>query len=126
MSVKAKRPVYLDLLRIRLPITAKASILHRISGVLLFLSIPFFIYLLDLSLSGPQGYASAKAMLGSGLVTFILFFVLWAFLYHLLAGIRFLLIDAHVGVEIEKARQSAKVVMIAAVVATVILGLIIL
>ncbi len=126
MIVKRKRPKNLDLLKIRMPITAKVSILHRITGVLLFLSIPLLIYLLQLSLSDAQGYADAVAIVNGGVVKLFLFFLLWALLHHLLAGIRFLLIDIDVGVDINVARKSAKQTMIAAVVAAVIFGAIIL
>jgi len=126
MIVKSKRPKNLDLLKIRMPITAKVSILHRLTGVLLFLSIPFLIYLLQLSLSSPQGYDDAVALVDSAFIKLILFFLLWTLLHHLLAGIRFLLIDIDVGVEIEAARKSAKHTIITAVVAAIILGAIIL
>ncbi len=124
--MKRKRPKNLDLLTIRMPITAKVSILHRITGVLLFLSIPLLIYLLQLSLSDAQGYADAVAIVNGGVVKLFLFFLLWALLHHLLAGLRFLLIDIDVGVDINVARKSAKQTMIAAVVAAIIFGAIIL
>jgi succinate dehydrogenase / fumarate reductase cytochrome b subunit len=126
MHVKQVRPKFLDLSKIRLPITAKVSLLHRLSGILLFLSIPFFIYLLQLSLSSEQGYQQAAAIVDGILVKLFLFVLLWALMHHLLAGIRFLLIDADIGVNIEAARTSAKQVIIAGVVSAVILGLIIL
>ena len=126
MNVKQNRPKNLDLTKIRLPITAKVSILHRVSGVLLFLSIPFFIYLLQLSLANEQGYQRAVEIVDSVFVKLILFVFLWAFMHHLIAGIRFLLIDIDVGVKIEQARTSAKNVIIAGVVSAVIVGVIVL
>ena len=124
--MKHNRPKNLDLTKIKLPITAQVSILHRISGVLLFLSIPFFIYLLQLSLSGEQGYVEAVELVNGFFINLILFVLLWALMHHLLAGIRFLLIDIDVGVKIEAARKSAKHVVVSGAVAAVMLGLIIL
>ena len=124
--MKQNRPKNLDLTKIKLPITAQVSILHRISGVLLFLSIPFFIYLLQLSLSNEQGYAEAVALVDNLFVKLILFVLLWALMHHLLAGIRFLLIDVDIGVKIDAARKSAKHAIISGIVSAVILGLIIL
>lgn len=117
------RPVFLNLLQFRFPIGAVMSIGHRVSGVLMALVIPFAIYLLDLSLQGPDGFANAASILGSGMVRFLLFFVLWALMHHLLAGIRHLLIDFDVGVDKESAKKSATLVMIAAPVSAVVLGL---
>ena len=124
--MKQNRPKNLDLTKIKLPITAQVSILHRISGVLLFLSIPFFIYLLQLSLSNEQGYAEAVALVDNLFVKLVLFVLLWALMHHLLAGIRFLLIDVDIGVKIDAARKSAKHAIISGIVSAVILGLIIL
>ena len=126
INVKQNRPKNLDLTKIKLPITAQVSILHRISGVLLFLSIPFFIYLLQLSLSNEQGYAEAVALVDNLFVKLVLFVLLWALMHHLLAGIRFLLIDVDIGVKIDAARKSAKHAIISGIVSAVILGLIIL
>ena len=107
MKKTRNRPVYLNLFQIRMPVTAVLSFAHRVSGVLLFLMIPVLIYLLDLSLQGPQGYAHANSIInGWGFkITGVL--VVWAFAHHLLAGVRFLLIDLAIGVEKEIARKSA-------------------
>jgi succinate dehydrogenase / fumarate reductase cytochrome b subunit len=101
------RPVYLNLLRIRMPAGAVASILHRVSGVLLVLTIPFGIYLLQLSLSGEAGFAAARALLDTALVKAVSVVLLWAVLHHLLVGIRHLLIDLELGVRLPTARRSA-------------------
>ncbi|MCG8488292.1 MAG: succinate dehydrogenase, cytochrome b556 subunit [Chromatiales bacterium] len=99
------------------------SIIHRATGVLMVLSIPLLIYLFDLSLSGADGFATAKAILGMGLVKLILFLMLWALMHHLLAGIRYLLIDIDIGVEKPLFRQTAMAVTVAApVVALILLG----
>ncbi len=123
MASQPQRPVYLDLRRIRLPVTALTSILHRISGLLLFLTIPFVLYLLDLSLSSARGYEHALTILDNGLVKLYLFVVIWGALHHVVAGIRFMLIDADVGVELEMARKTAKGVTVSVAVVAVLTGI---
>lgn len=118
------RPVYLDLKQFRFPIAAIMSVGHRASGVLMILAIPFLAYILDLSLAGPDGFAAVKTILDSLFIKLVLFVVLWAMLHHLLAGIRFLLIDFDMGVEKEIATKSAQAVMVAAPVLAVLIGLI--
>ncbi|MCG7871724.1 MAG: succinate dehydrogenase, cytochrome b556 subunit [Candidatus Thiodiazotropha lotti] len=99
------------------------SIIHRATGVVMVLCIPLLIYLFDLSLSGADGFAAVKAILGMGLVKLILFLMLWALMHHLLAGIRYLLIDIDIGVEKPLFRQTALAVTVAApVVALILLG----
>jgi len=121
MKTKNKRPKHLNLLKIRLPITGIASINHRISGVILFLSIPFSLYFLQLSLTSPEGYNQTIEWIQSPWVKLALIPLLWAFAHHLLAGFRFLLIDQNIGVSLAAARKTAWFVVIAAVVVTVII-----
>jgi succinate dehydrogenase / fumarate reductase cytochrome b subunit len=114
MSSVTKRPVHLNVLQIKLPIAGIMSILHRVTGALMALAIPFMIYLLDLALEGEQGFAAAGALLDGVLMKLVIFALVWAVLHHLLAGIRYLLIDVHVGVEKPVYRQTAWVAVIAA------------
>lgn len=107
-----KRPLFLDLARIRQPIPAIISITHRMTGIVLFLSIPFVIYLLGLSLSSQLGYNHVQGLLGRGLVKVLVIIILWALAHHVFAGLRFLLIDFGVGVELKEARRTAWVVTI--------------
>lgn len=115
------RPVYLNLLQIRLPIAGIMSIIHRITGVLMFLATPFIIYVLDLSLSTPQGFVRAAELLHSGLGLLVIFGMLWGLLHHLLAGIRYLLLDIHIGIDKPYYRYSAWAVMIASPLLALIL-----
>lgn len=119
-----KRPVFLDLrvLSQALPIPGIVSILHRISGVVLFLLLPVLLALLAGSLSSGETFAQYKAWADNWFFKLILWAVLWAFTHHLFAGIRFLLLDAHIGVELKTARKSAKIVLIAGIVVALILG----
>jgi succinate dehydrogenase / fumarate reductase cytochrome b subunit len=116
------RPVFLNLLQFRFPIAAIMSVGHRASGVLMVLCTPVLIYLLELSLQGPQGFARAQGILQGGVVRLLLLLVLWALLHHLLAGIRYLFIDFDIGAGKESGRRSAIAVMAAAPLLTVLLG----
>jgi succinate dehydrogenase / fumarate reductase cytochrome b subunit len=114
------RPVFLDLWRIRLPVPGVVSILHRISGVLMVLSIPLLAALLAQALSGPEGFAATAAFFGNPLVKLGLLVMGWALLHHLLAGIRYLVIDVGWGVDRPTARTTAWTVLVAAVAVTLI------
>lgn len=120
MDSQRSAPVYLNLFRIRLPVGAVTSIAHRISGVLLFLAIPFLIYLFDLSLRSAQGYADALAWLQHGAVRAASVIVVWSVLHHLFTGIRFLLIDVELGVERDTARLTAWLVSLLALAGTLL------
>jgi len=117
-----KRPKYLNLMEIRLPIAGFASILHRVSGIGLFLMLPLLIWLLDLSLRSADSYQALLAFIGHPLVKLVLIGLLWAFLHHFCMGIRILLIDVHVGVDKAQASASAKAVLAVSLVLTLILG----
>ena len=121
MPVKS-RPVFLEIPNIRLPIPGIVSILHRISGVILFVMLPVLLYLLSGTLSRESAFETYRAIVSNPLVKLILIGVLWAYLHHLLAGIRFLFLDAHKGLELNTARNTAKLVFTAALVLTVVLG----
>lgn len=120
MNVNQGRPVFLNLLRIRQPVTAVVSILHRISGFFLVLLLPVCIYLLQLSLKSPEGFSQVIAILGHQLVRIVGIFVCWLFAHHFLAGIRFLLLDFDMGITRESARKTAWVVHIGAALIAVI------
>lgn len=114
------RPVYLNLLKIRQPVTAIVSIGHRISGVLLFLSIPLMIWMLDRSLQGEEGFQAVAALLDQPLLKILLLLMAWAGTHHFFAGIRFLLIDVDWGVDLATARRTAAIVNILGVAAVLI------
>jgi succinate dehydrogenase / fumarate reductase cytochrome b subunit len=114
MHTTENRPRFLNLLQIRMPIGAVASIAHRISGVLLFLILPATVFLLELSVRSPEGFDQARAILQAPLVRLFGLVLAWALLHHLLAGIRFLLLDLEIGIEREQARLSAWLVNLGA------------
>ena len=122
MKTKDNRPKFLNLLKIRLPITGVASINHRLSGLLLFLSIPASLYLFQLSLSSEKGYADMLAWFSSPVIKLALILLTWSFIHHLFAGFRFLLIDQNLGVSLSTARRSAWFVVFSAVIVTLIIS----
>jgi succinate dehydrogenase / fumarate reductase cytochrome b subunit len=113
----AKRPKYLNLIRIRLPIPGIVSFAHRVSGVLMFLAVPFLIYLLYVSASGESGFIHTQQLLHSPFIKLLLLILAWSIYHHLFAGIRYLLIDMDIGVEKSAARASAKIVFVAGLLA---------
>jgi succinate dehydrogenase / fumarate reductase cytochrome b subunit len=120
--VERTRPKHLDLTKIRLPLPALVSILHRISGFGLFLFLPFLLYLLHASLASPESYVRYRATIDHWFVKLVLIGLLWAFLHHLFAGIRFLALDVHLGVELRPARSTSWAVLAVSLLLTVVLG----
>ena len=120
MTIK-KRPKNLDLTTIRMPVAAKVSILHRVSGAGLFLCFPVLLWLFGASLGSPESVATFKSVAGLLPVKVILAGLLWAFVHHFCASIRFLLLDVHVGIEKEAASKSAAAVFAVSIPLTLIL-----
>ncbi|MFB1028555.1 MAG: succinate dehydrogenase, cytochrome b556 subunit [Thauera sp.] len=114
-------PVFLKLAQIRFPIGAIASIAHRVSGVLLFIALPVVAVLLDTSLRDEAGFASVRDLISSPLAVVAAGVLVWALVHHVLAGIRHLLMDVGIGGELERARTSARLVLIAAPALAVLL-----
>lgn len=117
-----QRPKFLNLLQIRLPVTAVASILHRVSGAILFLVLPVIIYGLGLSLQGVEGFKQVQQVITLPVCQFLISLVVTLLFYHLLAGMRFLLLDLDVGYNLPIARWSARLVIILSMVLFVLLN----
>ncbi|GAB2666263.1 succinate dehydrogenase cytochrome b556 subunit [Vibrio panuliri] len=109
MKERKSRPVNLDLQTIRFPITAIASILHRVSGVITFVAVGILLWLLSLSLSSPVGYMKAVDIVDGWFFTFILWGILTALAYHIVGGVRHLLMDLGYFEELDTGAMSAKV-----------------
>ena len=123
MSELAKRrPKYLNLFEIKLPLPGWVSILHRVSGAGLFLMLPALIWLLDKSLGTPESFQTFRAVVGNPLVKLVLLGLMWAYLHHFCMGIRILLLDMHIGIEKAQARASAIAVLVVSLALTAILG----
>jgi len=111
-----QRPKFLNILKIKLPITAIASILHRLSGFVLFLLLPLVIYGLGLSLKNSDSFDFVSNFLDKPIFQWLWLIILVAIFYHLISGIRFLLIDVGVGLHLKSARFSALFTIIASIV----------
>ncbi len=116
MDTVKKRPVYLNLFKIHLPVGGVVSIAHRVTGVGLAVLFPFGIYLLQLSLRDPSGFDRATSILSSvsGRITVLL--VTWIFAQHFFSGVRHLFMDIDVGVEKAAARRSAWLTWVGSVI----------
>lgn len=118
-----KRPVNLDLGTMKFPAMAIASILHRISGLVLFLLLPFMLYFLSMSLNSAETFAELHTMLASPFHKLLLWAFSAALVYHLLAGIRHLLMDLGFGEDVNAGRHSAIFVIVLTVILTIFLGI---
>jgi succinate dehydrogenase / fumarate reductase cytochrome b subunit len=116
------RPKHLDLMQIRLPLPAFVSILHRVSGAVLFLMLPVLLCLLSSSLESPATFNNFKAWVSHPLVKMMLIGVLWAYLHHFCAGIRHLAMDMHKGLELQTARATSYAVLGVSLLLTLVIG----
>jgi succinate dehydrogenase / fumarate reductase cytochrome b subunit len=121
--VKDNRPVNLDINTIQLPVTAYASILHRVSGVAIFVGVAILLCLLDASLESAESFAEVKALLAD---SFLLKLVVWAvlcgFIYHSCAGVKHLIMDLGIGETLEGGKKGATIVLIGSVVLMLLAG----
>ena len=120
--MKSQRPVNLDLRTIKLPITGVTSFLHRVSGIILFLGIAIMLYALSKSLGSEEGFAEVKACLTSPLAKIVVWGLLSSLLYHLVAGIRHLIMDAGVGETLEGGKLGSKIIIAVSLVLIVLAG----
>lgn len=119
----SKRPVYLNLFKIRLPIGGVVSILHRVTGVFLVLLLPPAIYLLQRSLQDAATFEQTVRILGSLPGRALLLIVTWMFVEHLYSGIRHLLLDIDIGIERTTARRTAWLTLFVSIVTVLLIGL---
>jgi len=120
--IASQRPKYLDLFRIRLPLPGLVSILHRLSGAALFAFAWALLYLLQESLRSPESHAHFTALAGHCLVKLFLIAMLWAFLHHFFAGLRYLLLDIRIADDLGPARATSAAVLALSLALTAILG----
>ena len=123
-----KRPEFrninvLQLANYRLPLAGVISILHRVSGALLFLLLPFVLYLLEQSLVSENTFAYLRGIASNWFIKLMILALSWAYLHHFFAGIRHLGMDTHLGLEKQSARQSSIVVLVASLVLTAAVAL---
>ncbi|WP_108646188.1 succinate dehydrogenase, cytochrome b556 subunit [Polynucleobacter rarus] len=106
----------------KLPWSGKVSILHRVSGALLFLSLPFILYLFDKSITSEISFITFSEMVANPLIKLFILALIWGFLHHFCAGIRFLMLDTHRGIEKHQIQKSAITVLVISLALTLVLG----
>jgi succinate dehydrogenase / fumarate reductase cytochrome b subunit len=116
------RPKHLALHLIKLPLPGVVSILHRASGLLLFLLLPLLLLMLQYSLSSIETYTQLAGVFSHFFAKLFLLGVLWGFLHHFCAGLRYLAIDLHWVGNLAQARASSKIVIVASLLLTAVLG----
>lgn len=122
INVYKSRPKNLNLFTIKFPIPAIISILHRISGFALFLLIPFVLWALSYSLTQP-GFESIQEWLSAFYVKLIIWLLLIPFCYHLVAGLRHLLMDVHVGTSLQGGRLSGMITFLLSLLLVILAGI---
>ncbi|AOI95683.1 succinate dehydrogenase, cytochrome b556 subunit [Burkholderia sp. AW33-5] len=129
-AVRKPRPEYRNIgfgditMKYRMPLAAILSILHRVSGALLFLFLPFLLFLFDQSLTSELSFEVFKAFLSNIVVKLIVLALSWAFLHHFCAGIRHLLMDVnHDAVSKEGGKRTAVVVFVVSIALTIAMAL---
>jgi len=116
------RPKHLNLFQIRLPVPGLISIMHRVSGAVLFLFIPLLLVLFEWSLESPETFSRFKALFSHWAFKLVAIGLIWAYLHHLFAGIRHLALDLHYGIGLPAARASSWVVLAGAIVLSAVIG----
>ena len=116
------RPVNLDLSTIKFPITALVSITHRVSGVFIFAGVAVLLWMLDSSLTSEEGFAAVQDALANPLCKLVIWAILAGLAYHLVAGVRHLIMDCGVGESLEGGRLGAKLVVVISVVLMILAG----
>src|SRR5688572_33475840 len=117
-----ERPKYLNLFQIRQPVPAIVSILHRVSGALLFLFLWLFLVGLQRSLGSPESFSELKAFMDQPLMKLVVLGLVWAYLHHTFAGMRHLALDLQLGIQLPGARASAFAVLAASFGLTAVIG----
>ena len=120
--INNQRPKHLALHLIELPLSGFVSILHRITGLLLFLALPFLLLMLQYSLHSIESYTQLQSLLSHPISKLILLGILWAALHHFCAGLRYLAIDLQLVCNLEQARFSSRLVMATSLLLIFLLG----
>jgi succinate dehydrogenase / fumarate reductase cytochrome b subunit len=122
LTVKKRRPLWYNLSPLNLPVPGLVSIFHRVSGALLFLGLVWFLFLLDLSLSSEAGFERFRAYVAHPMTKLALLVLLWSFLHHFCAGIRYLFLDIDRGVDLATTRRTSYAVLVVSLALTAAAG----
>ena len=109
--MEEKRPINLDITTIKFPLAAIASILHRITGVILFVGTSVLLYLLQLSLTSEAGFTSALELSNKISVKLVIWTLIVCIAYHLIAGLKHLFLDLGFGETKVAAEYGAKILL---------------
>ncbi len=124
---KAQRPEFRninvsDLRNYRLPLAGKLSILHRVSGLAMFLALPFVMALVTSMFTTEAKFDAAMSILSHPLVKLIALGLVWAIMHHAVAGVRYLILDAHIKVSKEGGHQTAIIVFVVSLILTALIA----
>lgn len=127
-AAKSSRPQFRNIhitqiVGYRLPLAGVISFLHRISGLLMFLLLPFILFLLDQSLLSENTFDYFRGFISNWFVKLVILGLSWAYLHHFCAGIRHLVMDNHIGLDKDSARKSAAGVLFVSLPLTFIVAL---
>lgn len=120
--MKDNRPVNLNLFAFKFPLPAITSILHRISGVILFIGTAVLLYLLELSLRSPAGFQQVADMLSAPLTKLVVWAILAGLMYHLIAGAKHLVMDMGIGESKQGGKTGAMLTIVLSLVAIAATG----
>jgi succinate dehydrogenase / fumarate reductase cytochrome b subunit len=112
-----------DILRYRLPAAGVVSILHRVSGAMMFLLLPFILYIFDLSITSEISFTHLQGFVSHWFVKLLILGLSWAYLHHFCAGVRHLIMDAHIGLTKEASAKSARTVFFVSVPLALLIAL---
>ena len=118
----SKRPVNLDITTIKLPLPAYTSILHRISGILLFIGVGLLIYALDMSLASEASFARLQELMATSMAKLVIWVLISGLIYHFVAGIKHLLMDIGIGEELQSGRIGSILTLVVSGVLIVLAG----
>ena len=119
---KKRRPLWLNVSLLNLPIPGIVSILHRISGAVLFLALPWLLFLFDGSLASEERYEAVRRQLAHPIAQLAVLGLVWAYAHHWTAGLRHLLLDLHIGIDLPSARASARATLAISIALTLLFG----
>jgi succinate dehydrogenase / fumarate reductase cytochrome b subunit len=122
LTVKRRRPLWFNLSPLALPLPGLVSIFHRASGALLFLGLIWFLFLLDMSLSSEAGFERFRAYVAHPVTKLALLVLLWSYLHHFCAGIRYLFMDIDRGVDLATTRKTSYAVLVVSLALTAAVG----